>query len=172
MTYKWVKIDTQIWMAENLNFFDTNDNTSACYGGNENKCKKFGRLYSWDVAVSDACPAGWYLPSNDEWSFLKTFAGDSSGIKLRSKDGWTTTATDAVGPGTDSYSFNALPGGYYNGSGYIEGENNQKQGGYWWSDGRTGQNDAPHWAIYYDSTGLTTGDKPKSNLLSIRCIKR
>lgn len=99
-TYKSVTIGGQTWMAENLNF---STKGSTCYNNQEANCLKFGRLYS-GVEARTVCPAGWHLPSVEEWDRLYEFVEEQA-IALFAKDAW-------VKPGLDEYNFAILPGGY------------------------------------------------------------
>jgi len=92
-TYKYAKIDKQTWMAENLNYKTGN---SWCFDDLNSNCNKYGRLYDWNSA-KNACPAGWHLPSQEEWQKLIDFAGG--------KDNAKALKTDELG-------FYAIPGGF------------------------------------------------------------
>ena len=122
-SYKKVAVGGQTWMAENLNFAADG---SKCYENNAGNCEKYGRLYNWATALK-ACPAGFHLPSDDEWTALENAVGGRStaGTKLKSAEGWNNN-----GNGTDDYGWSALPAGL----GYSDGSfNSAGYLGYWWS---------------------------------------
>jgi len=188
--YKTVVINTQTWMAENLNY---NASGSKCYGEGETTslrdkkgkftkgpkyssaeiqahCQKYGRLYDWKTALK-ACPSGWHLPTNKEWNELHNYANmyaSGAGIHLRATSGWNEEDN-----GTDNFGFAALPSGEYS---YYSG-----YGGYWWSSSELMSSDAYRWSIHYrfdrmsivpsiyEVVGLDGIDK--STLLNVRCVQ-
>ena len=113
-TYKTVKIGEQWWMAENMNF---ETNKSYCYNDTLSYCKKYGRAYSRDAALV-VCPAGWHLPTSEEFDTLISTVGGSSrgGYILKSHSGWYRNSN-----GIDSVGFSALPAGRVNESSYPSG---------------------------------------------------
>jgi len=123
-TYKTVVIGGKTWMAENLNYQTASG--SWCYENDNSNCDKYGRLYDWNTART-VCPAGFHLPSRQEWNDLVAAAGGESvaGKKLKARNGWSNN-----GNGTDDYGFSALPGGI-RGSGGGFGAAGLK--GSWWT---------------------------------------
>ena len=139
-TYKTVKIGTQNWMAENLNYAylqptAMEDSSSFCLDNLPENCEKYGRLYLWGAAMDSAgvfskasvgcgdgeecspsypvrgvCPKGWHLPNSEEFKVL----GVAGGKSLKSRSGWHDGEN-----GSDVYGFNALPSG---GKGYVGDE--------------------------------------------------
>jgi len=169
-TYKIVVINNQTWMAENLNY---DADGSKCYENQEGNCQKYGRLYNWQTAKS-ACPSGWHLPSNVEWTTLTDFV-DNQGTRLKSISDWispmngNTDGQPDVGR-QDNYGFSALPGGYYSNVFRYVGNS-----GYWWSASEYDSNNAIfgrisyYGAVYRDEFFYSYIDK--NDLLSVRCIK-
>ena len=159
-TYRTVKVGTAVWMAENLNFAAKG---SVCYENKDANCVKYGRLYDWDTALK-ACPAGYHLPSDDEWTALVNYAGgeEKAGKMLKSSKGWKSAV------GINYYGFSALPGGY----GYADGSfYNAGNNGDWWSATGDDANGAWIRGMYYNDGSVGRGNGSKSSLFSVRCVK-
>jgi len=163
--YKKVVIGGKTWMAENLNY---NDGSSKCYENSDLYCDKYGRLYSWTVAKI-ACPAGWHLPSDAEWTELVNYAGGekTAGKKLKSRSGWND-GEGKSGNGTDDYGFSALPGGLGRASGKFNGDGGV---GIWWSATESNADDAWYWGLSYSGEDVGRDDVVKNILLSVRCVE-
>jgi uncharacterized protein (TIGR02145 family) len=167
-TYKIVKIGTQTWMAENLSY---NAYGSKCYGNQESNCQKYGRHYDWNTAMK-ACPKGWHLPSDAEWTTLTDFVGGSNvaGTKLKAKSGWNKNN------GTDAFGFSALPGGggraalpFGNPSGSF---GSVGEYGIWWSATESSATIAWRWYMYPNDAGVgRDNDYAKTSLYSVRCVQ-
>jgi uncharacterized protein (TIGR02145 family) len=159
--YKTVKIGEQVWMAQNLNFAAEG---SKCYGDDPENGKKYGRLYDWETAKK-ACPEGWHLPTNGEWTALLDYVDgeETAGTKLKAASGWNED-----GNGTDEYGFSALPGGDRSEDGIFD---NVGVGGYWWSASEFGRSEAIRWGMYHLFGSAGWNERNKSRLLSVRCVK-
>ncbi|MDR2579197.1 MAG: fibrobacter succinogenes major paralogous domain-containing protein [Chitinispirillales bacterium] len=165
-TYRTVRIGNLTWMAENLNF---EIGESVCYENDESNCQKYGRLYDWETAM-EACPAGWRLPSEEDWdSLVLITGGQRAGTKLKSKTGWNYNNRNNIsGNGTNDFGFSALPGGIGNSdsfayAGYL---------GYWWSATEFfGAGLAWRWRMYYDRKDVPRSLNIKTYLFSLRCVE-
>ena len=159
---------TVTWMAENLNYKVPG---SYAYDDKESKRKELGLLYTWDAA-KQACPKGWHLATDGEWSILvTTFGGmDKAGEALKSVSGWTEG-----GNGTNSSGFNGLPGGIRRDGAYdVLGVM-----GFWWTSTSSGEEGkAWGWNFSYGGPGekpLRTKafrfDSSVSHAKSVRCVR-
>jgi uncharacterized protein (TIGR02145 family) len=182
-TYKTTTIGTQIWMAENLNYYTTSG--SECYNSIETNCIIYGRLYNWETAMANSasssdnpsgvqgiCPSGWHLPSDAEWDILMTAVGGSSaaGQYLKATDGWSDCGLYGSGSNNwceDIYGFSALPIGeeldvYSNYVGFA---------GYWWSSTESSGTAAYNRAMEWNSSSTRRSNYYKHDVHSVRCIK-
>jgi len=178
--YRWVKIGTQTWMAENLNYAASD---SKC-GGDDGKlkdedtanCDKYKRLYNWATAMK-VCPPNWHIPSNAEWDkLMRHVDGDSgtsspynsptAGKYLKAAGSWNGY-NGKSGNGTDAHGFVALPGGGYSGgsfgsAGYY---------GYWWSASESSTSYAYGRLMTYGYESARWGYGNKHFLFSVRCLR-
>jgi uncharacterized protein (TIGR02145 family) len=171
-TYKTVKIGKQTWMAQNLNY--QTQRGSWCYDNNADNCKKYGRLYDWEIAKT-VCPKGWRLPSREDWDYLgQAVGGEKSpvdigntdwygaGKKLKSKSGWYKN-----GNGTDDNGFSALPGGYRYSNGDFSSAGDR---GNWWTAKEGSDGSAYRRSMYYYGDYVYEYDDYKSIAYSVRCV--
>lgn len=170
-TYKTVKIGSQIWMAENLNYEFLG--SYSVEGDTENN-KKYGRLYTRKVAKV-ARPDGWHIPSKEEWDALEEFVADILfrgdkdyvGYALKAKDCWEFDDN-----GTDAVGFGALPAGYHSRSNPFS-FGSVYSSAYFWS---STEDDAMDAYAYYRrlrccDLALAADNCNKDDALSVRCVK-
>jgi uncharacterized protein (TIGR02145 family) len=152
--YKIKKIGDQIIMAENLakqpkkgNFWPYDD-----YIGN---VVKFGYLYDWETARTIA-PAGWHLPSKEEWETLITF------LSTDDKKVFNQLRTDG------SSGFDTLFGGERNSYGAF---NSLNASAHYWSN--TQEDEKKVWQLKLGViTGTVEFDKADPNSgLSVRLFR-
>lgn len=101
--YRWVRIDTLDWMAENLHSgrrWDKLAKFTVSYSQavRDSMFSIFGNYYSYDEALSE-CPKGWRLPTDDDWKCLERACGmsasetDCTGWRGQVKEVLTSTET-------------------------------------------------------------------------------
>jgi uncharacterized protein (TIGR02145 family) len=190
--YPVVAIGTQVWMAENLKTprfrngdligtttpvdLDISGESTPkyqwAYAGNESNVAIYGRLYTW-YAVTDSrnvCPAGWHIPTADEFTALTSYLGSSPGSKLKEAG---TIHWRSPSAGTNESGFTALPGGRRDtGGGFLDLLHGLAN---WWSSDES----APPYTNY--GSGCLRVDYDLSNVLregyskilgcSVRCLK-
>lgn len=159
-SYKTVVVGSQTWMAQNLNFTVTG---SACYENKKQSCEELGRLYDWEMAKS-ACPAGWHLPTEDEWDLLEQAAGgDSAGYHLKTASGW-----ENQGNGSNSRGFDAIPSGDLSKTGlYLH----RGVGATYWTASSKFGGGAWFRSIDFFDTKLMHDNAEKTAGFSVRCVK-
>lgn len=150
-TTPYCTASSQCWMAQNLdhgtmvtggNGNQTNNGVieKFCYANNAANCTNFGGLYNWDEVMAygitvggngpgpqGICPAGWHVPTDNEWKCMEMNLGmsqanaDATGIGTRGTDeagrlketGLTRWNAGNVGA-TNATGFTAEGAGYWN----------------------------------------------------------
>jgi len=176
--YLTVKIGNQIWMQENLRTTinpDSNKIVCYTYDNDPDNSEKYGLLYSWDVAMNGStsekargiCPAGWHIPSDDEWKTLEIYLG----MTRQEADMVNTWRGAGVGTKLEkggSSGYDAVFAGRMTGYGTFSLLNQYE---YVWTSTEYGSN---AWRRCLES-GISTVGRwntfPKSYGFSFRCIK-
>jgi len=175
--YRTTSIGGKRWMAENLNYTPSSGN-SWCYQDDNLKCVDYGRLYDWETAKT-VCPAGWHLPSRQEWGDLAKAAGGTGDYGTSGTAGWNLKAMNgwnSNGNGTDKFGFSALPGGIRSPEGDFAEAGG---GGGWWT--ATAQWGGSSRYVYFRYMGYNVGnvleneeydfDDNADDGLSVRCVQ-
>ena len=129
-TYNSVQIGTQVWMSENLKTSRYRNGGSipyvvgnadwaalttgawSYYDHNAANDPIYGKLYNWYTTLGDTlCPAGWGVPTDDEWTTLTTYLGGESVAGGKMKSIGTTYWNDPNAGATNESGFSVLPGG-------------------------------------------------------------
>ncbi len=209
--YDLVVIGGQIWMAENLKYLPAinavNDGSNTdpkyyVYGYTpgtvegakaEPNYTTYGVLYNWTAARA-ACPEGWHLPSDAEWTQMETYLANngynydgSTGFEgegtvrdkiaksMATDSGWKTSSNAGSIGNTDypayrnKSGFSVLPGGYRGLGGTFGGVGGT---GYWWSFSAY-DTPANAWGryLYYFGSGVGRYGYAEGNGYSVRCVK-
>ena len=175
----------QIWMGANLRSKKYNDGTSIpfvkenegwsnlnspgyCWYKNDEVSFKnsYGALYNWyTVNTGKLCPAGWHVPTYEEWNIFIAFLGGekSAGGKLKESGNtsWNAPNTDA----TNEIGFTALPGGYRFSDGTFIGSTGNTN---WWSATAYDELTAWYHYIYHHSGNIYKNNKSKIGRASCR----
>jgi uncharacterized protein (TIGR02145 family) len=182
--YRTIQIGSQTWMAENLRSTRFDDGTAIpfvpdvtawtslttpgyCWYNSDSI--GYGALYNWYTAnTGKLCPAGWHVPSDEEWTILTDYLGGKSvaGAKLKEEgtSHWLSPNTGA----TNETGFTALPSGYRS---YAGGFNSIKAYGFWWSSTEWASTSAWYRDVYYGYIAADRSNSNKKSGANIRCVK-
>lgn len=145
----------------------------------------YGVLYNWPAAmggstcssanpsgVQGACPDGWHLPSDAEWTTLTDYLGGTSVAGGKMKATGTLDATtglweDPNTGATNTSGFTALPGGYRTSIGTFYGIGST---GHWWSSTER-DTDAWYRSMAYNYSDVGRGGTGKGYGFSVRCLR-
>jgi uncharacterized protein (TIGR02145 family) len=198
--YKTIKIGTQVWMAENLkvtkfrngasiplvsgrdNWYNLPASKSVAYCNSNDDpgtAAIYGRLYNW-YAVNDSrglAPAGWHVPSLDEYLTLMSFLGGKPVAGGKMKEAGTAHWLDPNNADNSS-GFTALFVKTRTSDGNFWGEivSIRENNAYWWTSTVIPDNVNPdlraYWMHLYNkaATGYTNGGF-QNHGLSVRCVK-
>jgi uncharacterized protein (TIGR02145 family) len=196
--YPVVKINNQVWMAENLkttkyntgatipnltvntDWRDTREAAYCWYNNNESVNKIYGALYNWHAANNaEICPTGWHVPTFDEYKMLEISLGMTK--EQADKEGWTGTTeggklketstlhwSNPNEGATNESGFTALAGGVRLSDGIYYGIG---IGGLWWST--TVYDTTWSWMIQLANSNSLINNYSMANSagISIRCLK-
>ena len=185
--YRTVAVGEDVWMSENLRFAALG---SYCYEDKDNRCRNYGLLYPWHVAMrlpedfiensldstsldavalehQGVCPDGWHIPRREEWLRLGEYAVSlrkGLGAALKSRDGWAQGGE----PVNNASGFNAIPAG----SRYIDGEYAElgSSAYFWAAEGGAGMG-AVYWNLINSKDNFTTAEDFEHSAFSLRCVK-
>jgi uncharacterized protein (TIGR02145 family) len=199
--YNIVKIGNQVWMAENLKTTKLNTGTKIpmvsdyvswsymttpayCWFDNDSTtyAQTYGPLYNWYAINTDSlCPAGWHVPSDEEWAELELNLGlspadiDSMGLRGSNEGSKIAGNNDLWNDGilvNDSgfgeTGFMALPAGYRSSAGIFYSVGDFAR---FWSSTEYDNENALF--RYLDNIESKIGRQysPKMHGRSVRCIK-
>ena len=188
--YKTILIGDQLWMAENLAELTTD---SWAYDNDESYVANYGRLYTWDAAQA-ACPDGWHLPTEADWSELQNYlsangynwdgsiGGNKVGKSMAATTNWNAWGDDLpTPPKSPGYlpeynnrsGFSGLPGGGRSDTGNFGLVGYQ---GFWWSsvpdpDNAWGPNMAWTRVLQFNQGYLGGYQANKASAASVRFVR-
>jgi uncharacterized protein (TIGR02145 family) len=158
-TYKTVTIGKQTWLAENLNY---EMQGSWCID-----CEVYGRSYTYEAAKR-ACPTGWHLPSEAEWTTLTDFAGGGSVVGGNLKEAGTLHWKSPNTGATNSSGFNALPHGFRTLMGSLS---YPTKIAWFWTSTEIMFPNVKSFRLDYDKSTVLIVESDRNVGNSIRCIK-
>ncbi len=190
--YYYSKIGNLDWFTQNLNWAGK----GHPYLNADAISYAYGRLYTWNEATGGAtasglgqgvtgiCPAGWSVPTNEDWEDLaKNLNG---GVSVPFDSYWTglggkvtlTSYMNSVSMWKYSpdnlhlnmYNWTALPGG--NAQSNFSRYRYMREYGFWWSGTQADADNAFYRYIYFDNADFPYNYTNKDTFgASVRCVR-
>ena len=183
--YETVRIGDQCWLKKNLAYLPSvspssnGSQTSNYYyvydyqGTNVTEAKAtanyqtYGVIYNWRASLT-ACPPGWHLPADAEWTVLTNYLGGNSVAGGKMKEVGTVHWNSPNTGATNSSDFTALPGGYRLTNGIFS---DRGYYGYWWSSTEDSYSSAWRRRLTYSYAAVTRYANLKEYGFSVRCVR-
>jgi uncharacterized protein (TIGR02145 family) len=186
--YTTVTIGTQTWMAENLKTTSYRNGSAIplvtdqvawaglatpgyCWYNNDEATNKvtYGALYNWyTVNIGYLCPAGWHVPTDDEWTTLTTYLGGESAAGGKLKETGTAHWISPNTGATNETGFTALPDGSREANGSFDYIGNI---GGWWSYAENSMANSWIRSMYSNGTNVSRGNVSLEVGFSVRCLR-
>ena len=209
-SYCSIMLGEQEWLAENMRYLPNvnyladasvdnakyyvydYDGTDVIEARNNSNYSEFGVLYNWKAAQT-ACPAGWHLPSDAEWSQLEIYLQNNGynfddyidtdddrethnviAKSLASTSAWVECSTRNT-PGweqskNNTSSFNGKPAGMKVATSQFQEKGYRT---WWWTSNTEAGDSNSAWdrRIKYDLEELSKTHNHKSVGVSVRCVR-
>jgi uncharacterized protein (TIGR02145 family) len=167
--YNWIKAGKQAWMIENLKFnapvgswVYNNDTANAVF---------YGRLYTWATATK-ACPKGWHLPTDADWTALiAVYGGESVAAVMMNKIDSANINGNPKIPDTFK-NFSTLMGGVRHADSTFSGLG--QWGGFWSatpSSKEKTKDEATNYLVVHGGKSIGKSTNSKNAGFSVRCVR-
>jgi uncharacterized protein (TIGR02145 family) len=161
--YPIITIGPLQWLGRNLEFAMP---SSWCYQDDARDCAANGRLYEWTAAMR-ACPAGWTLPSDEDWMTLETALGMAiSALRAEGARG-TNQGTQLLDGGQSG--FNVLVTGYRRPAGDYARRG--ERAAFWTRTEADNTAEAWHRDVRPSVGTIYRSPVTKTYALSVRCVR-
>ncbi|MBR3559027.1 MAG: hypothetical protein IKN78_09170 [Bacteroidales bacterium] len=193
--YETVLIGNQCWTKTNLRTAKDKDGNDLVNGGSNTSitdpyyyvnpdvdAATYGYYYNW-AAAKLACPSGWHLPSDAEWTQLTDYVSNQSAYTCGDNNAniakalasnitaWTSYEDNSCAPGNapsgnNATGFAAVPAGFFYSSFGSAGN-----GADFWSSSQYSSNNAWSRFLIYTNAGVNRYSGSKFHGRSVRCLR-
>lgn len=186
-TYSTVRIGTQCWFADDIQYTGNGCLANANNSGTQNGCISNNNatypavVYQWGAAMNytttdggqGVCPTGWHVPRDSEWKTMETYLGMSVSDSNLNND-WRLSGTvgkklkTSAWGGTNSNGFTSLPSGYSANGSMAAGTVGTYV--FYWTSTQTSASRAWNRSILDSIDGVNRVADDKFYGFSVRCV--